>query len=72
MTNENTGTTFTAQQKGHPITAEQLKKMIESMPETPKILAMEYKTFMVYPNEYLPNNTIIVSMDFAKKMGWVK
>lgn len=55
---------------GHLVTPESLQKMLRGLPEPPTMYAMEYKMFEIIPNRFLPDNTIIISMDLAEKMGW--
>lgn len=62
----------TTSRGGHIVTAETLAQMLSDLPEPPNIFAMEYRMFEIIPSKMLPNNTVIVSMDFAKKMGWVE
>ena len=52
------------------LTLENLRKMVEDFKPSPTIYAMDY-TMVV--NDYLENNTIVISKDLAKKLGvWDK
>jgi len=60
----------TATQRGRMVTLESLRKMLSSLPEPASVYAMDFKVFQVLPSNVLPNNTIIVSMDLAERLGW--
>ena len=66
MSNKITSTTETQKVT---ITLEQLEETLNKL--QPDIIAMKYKLFSVIHSQVLPDNTIIVSWDFAEKMGWL-
>lgn len=57
----------TTTRDGHMITAKTLAKILAELPKPPTVLAMDFE---IISNQFLPNNTIIVSKDLADRMGW--
>jgi len=63
---ENNNKTSTTSGNYPKVNIHELLNIMRNLPERPTLYAMDYKLVV---NQYLPNNSIIISKDLAEKLG---
>lgn len=70
MSKERNSTSTTTGPLWPKITIAELSEMLAKLSEPPKIIAVDFtKLFCVRVNDYIPENTIIVSKKIAQEWG---